>query len=187
MSRLVLSRGDGSVESIGLPCRAAVLLSRAGRTLEVRQYRRGEAFNAPVLAPAGDGHVLLTPPGVISVTGLSLLAGTCRLVDGDTMRLRSTAVRYSTHDFVDPERLEPLVLPQPGQTARCAACMSAEEPLVAGAAVVYCPGCQWAFHPECISDGVSACPVCSCAVCADDEARAEFILRGSAVKEANHE
>ena len=146
----------------------------------VRRLQPDELLHAPVLAPHEAGHVLLTPPALARVRGLPLMAGTCRVVNGDIIECGEGAWRYLTHDFLDPERTEPLWLPGGADAGPvlCAACMDDEQPLQAGEAVVYCPACRWAFHPTCLqAEDLSACPVCSCAICRTDRERESFVLK----------
>lgn len=181
MPRLMRLEDNEAVESIGLPCHAAVVLSGDEPTGLVRRLRPGESVDVPVLVGHDGGHVLLTPPGLARVRGLPLLAGTCRVVNGDTIECGAQVWRYVTQDFLDPERTEPLWAPDDVASGPvlCAACMDDGQPLHAGDEVVYCPACCWAFHPQCLQgEEPTACPVCSCAICRTDRQRESFMLKG---------
>lgn len=172
MSRVLIDNPtEGTVDSIGLPCCSPVWLLVSGGEVSVRTSRDGRR-RVPVLAPLRDLHILLAPPRAASVMGLPLLAGTCRLADGDVITCEGATIRYATRDFVDPTRLEPLVA---SEEVRCAACMSPRELLRPGDSVTYCPACRWAFHAECLAGGqLAACPICANPVCITDGQKLAF-------------
>lgn len=180
MSRLMRLEASEAVESIGLPCHTAVALADTDGPEAVRRVQSEAAVQSAVLAPYQEGHVLLTPPAQARVRGLPLLAGTCRVLNGDIIECGAATWRYLTHDFLDPERIEPLWLPggNAGGPILCAACMDDAQPLQAGDPVVYCPSCRWAFHPECLQNPeLVACPVCSCTLCRTDHERESTMLK----------
>ena len=183
MSRLITAAADGAVESIGLPCRVPVVLTVHDGEALVRRCPPDERPQDPVLVPVDEAHVLLAPPGAVWVMGLPLLAGACRLVDGDSIQYRDAVVRYSTRDFLDPQRGEPLAAPG-DHPVRCAACLDPELPLQAEPEVTYCPHCQWAYHISCMhGDTYRHCPVCGTTVCRTDEQREAFVLRQEEVSD----
>ena len=173
-------RSDGSVDSFGLPCRAPVAIETGRDGLRLRMFDdgRGPSFGAPagaapIVAPVEKGHVLVAPPEQARVRGGMVVAGCCHLLNGDVIECGGAAWRYSSADFVDPERAEPFVHPNPGGSpVQCAYCMHELEP---GETSTYCPACGFAFHQQCLAGGqVAECPMCSCPVCTTDEQRQSF-------------
>jgi len=162
---------DDCWDNFGLPVITPVVLRVVDDSPAVERLPDAAPDKGLILAPTDcGGHVLFADGEASGLTDCPLVAGVCRLIDGDRIRLGPYVLEYSAIDWIDPDRVE-----------ACTGggfCVVNKDPLEPGSGVVYCPRCRMAMHPTCLDSQVEACPVCGCPVAHSYE-EALAIARGS--------
>jgi len=174
VARLIFAAEDHVLESIGLPVLDPVALLPNGKS-PVIKFADGEDPRAPILVPRpADTHLLLAPPDMEVLVGCPLIAGTSILEDHDQLRVGSRLFRYTTCDWIDPQRRERF-----DREALCPVDMLAISP---GEEAVFCPRCGYGMHVGCITPDLEECLICGCPVAHSEERAMELTTTNGGLK-----